>query len=77
MHVSADCYGSIHLQQVWLGPEDFSAGLYDPKGLLFGQTTLSIEMSLEEVEIGLRSIVWRPELFIRGGMKSRSLNIYI
>lgn len=77
MHVPADRYRSIHLQQVWLGPEDFGASLDDPKSLLLSQTTLSIEMSFEEVEVGLRSIMWRPELFIRWGVKGRSLNICI
>lgn len=76
MNITADRDGRIHLQQIRLALEHFCAHLYDPQRLFFGQSTLSIEVLFQELEVGLAAVIWRTELFLCGWTESRRLDVW-
>ena len=77
MYISANCDGRIHLQQIRLLLQDLGAIPDDPERLFFGESTLSAEVLFEELQVRLRSVMWRPELVIRWWVESRRLHFYV
>lgn len=75
MDVTADRNRSIHLQEVWLGAEQLSAGVYDPQRLLFREPPLPVEMLLEKLEIGLGRVLLRPEGVVVGCVEGGRLHL--
>jgi hypothetical protein len=75
MDVTTNRNWGIHFQQVGLSSEKFGAFTNDPKRLWFGQSTLTIEMLLQEVDIRFGAILGRPELVIRRHVEGWRLNI--
>jgi hypothetical protein len=75
MNVAADGDGGVHLEHVGFGAEDLGAFFYDPKRLLFRQTTLTLEMALEKVDIGLGVIERRQELLLGRRDEGRCLDV--
>lgn len=76
VNVTTDGDGSIHLEQIGLRVQDLGTLLNDPKSLLFGQTTLTIEVLLEEGDIRLLVCLIFEELLVGRLGHGGSLHIY-
>lgn len=77
MDITADSDRCVHLQEVRLCSEDLSASGKDEKSLLLGETTLAVEVLLEEGKVGFCRIIGVVELVIAGLVECRCLHIWI
>lgn len=77
MDITTDSDRCVHLQEVRLCPEDLSASGKDEKSLLLGETTLAVEVLLEEGKVGFCRIIGIVELVIAGLVKCRRLYIWM
>lgn len=75
MDITTDGDRGVHLQEVGLRPKDLSASGEDEKSLLLGETTLAVEMLLEEGKVGLCRVFGIVELFVGGLVECRCLHI--
>jgi hypothetical protein len=75
MNVTTDSNGGVHLQEVGLGAQKFGTLPDNPKSLLFGKTTLAIEMLLKKLKVGLGMGVIFEELLVGRLVHGRCLDI--
>jgi hypothetical protein len=75
VNITTNGDGSVHLQEVGLGAQKLSTLLENPKSLLLGETTFTVEMLLEELKVGLGLSLILEELFVGRLVHGRSLDI--
>ncbi len=76
MNVTTYSDGRIHLKQVRFRSQYLCTFTDNVQSLFFGQSSFTIEVLLEEGQIGLRRISRCPKLIICGGLHGRGLYIY-
>lgn len=65
--------GRINVEEIGLSTQDLGTLLENVQSVLFGYTTLPVEVVLQESDVGLRRIGFREELRVGGDAHSRSL----
>lgn len=75
VNISADSDGCIHLQKVGFLFQNLSSLLENIQCLFLSQTSFTVEMLLQECQVGLRWILRGEELLVGGRVHCRSLDI--
>lgn len=75
MHIPANGDWRVHFEKIGLTFQDLGALFDDVKRLIFGKTTLAVEVLFQELEVGFAAIMGREELILGGRMKGGRLDI--
>lgn len=76
VYIATDCYRGIHLKKVGLCSQKLGTLSDNEEGLLVGQATLTVEVLLEESNVGLLPRLVLIELFVGRLRGSGCLDIY-
>jgi len=66
----------VDFKNVWFAPQYIRAGSDNEQGLFFGESSFSIKVVLEKIDIGFGWIIGIKEFLVRRSKESRCLNIY-
>jgi hypothetical protein len=76
VNVTTDSDGGIHLEEIGLGAQELGALLNNPEGLLIGETSLTIEVLLQESNVGLGMGLVLEELLVGRLEHGGGLNVW-